>query len=113
MSKVAVLLLRGYRKKQKLCDAIRKIFFDLLQCRRDVMANVPAQSGDRFVLVQPFNDKEWLNQLSAVELSLCAHVAQVLRTSEAHQPLHYKDISLIHGSSDNARSKLDPLFQKK
>ena len=96
MSEVAVLLLRGYRKKQKLCDAIFQIVFDLLQSRRDVMANVPPQSGDRLFLRQSFNDEERLDQLSAIELSLRAQVAQVLGTSKTHQSLHYKDIPSNH-----------------
>src|SRR6266478_1216419 len=101
MSKVSVFLLCRYGKKQKLRDAIRKILFDLLQRRRDIMANVPAQAGDRLFLRQTFNHEEWLNQLRAVELSLRAQVAQVLRTSEAHQSLHYKDISFNHCRSQN------------
>src|SRR3979409_1568327 len=93
MSKVAILLCGRDWEKQKLGDAIRQVFFDLLQSRRNTMANVAAQSGDRFVLRQPFNHEDWLNQLSSVELSLRAQVAQVLRTSETHQSLHPKDIS--------------------
>jgi hypothetical protein len=36
------------------------------------MTKVPAQPGYRFFLRQPFDYEEWLNQLSAVELSLGA-----------------------------------------
>src|SRR5258706_12663784 len=108
MSKVSVFLLCRYGKKQKLRDAIRKILFDLLQRRRDIMANVPAQAGDRLFLRQTFNHEEWLNQLRAVELSLRAQVAQVLRTSEAHQSLHYKDISFSHRSESEPGADRGP-----
>src|SRR6266403_1395438 len=105
MSKVFVFLLCRYGKEQKLRDAIRKILFDLLQRRRDIMANVPAQSGDRLFLRKAFNHEEWLNQLRAVELSLRAQVAQVLRTSES---LHYKDISFSHRSESEPGADRGP-----
>src|SRR5712671_3562053 len=108
MSEFIVLLLSGDWKQQKLCDAIREISFDLLQRRSDIVANVPAQSGDRLFLPESFNHEEWLDQLSAIELSLGTQITQVLRTSEAHQSLHYKDISFSHCPESEPRADRRP-----
>jgi len=89
MIEVAVLLLNRYREKQKLGDPIGEIFFDLLLSRRHGMTNVAAQSGNWLFLGQAFDHKKRLNQLRAIELGLGAQVAQVLRTSQAHQSLHH------------------------
>src|SRR4030095_4196130 len=96
MTEVAVLFFGGDRKEEGLRDAIGEIFLDLFQSRRNAVTNIAAQSGDWLILRQPFNHKEWLNQLRAVKLSLRAQIAQVLGTSQAHQALHHSDISLSH-----------------
>src|SRR6185369_3652726 len=88
----ALLFLRRDGKKQKVQNAVLKIFFNLAQDRRAVMANVAAQTRYRFFLAQPFNDKKGLYQLSSIEFSLCAKIAQMRRASQTHQTLHHDSL---------------------
>src|ERR1700737_4846440 len=96
MSKAIVFFLRRHRKKQELSNAIGKILFDLLQRRRYPVANITPQSWNWLVAFQSLNDEQWLNQLGAIEFGLRAQIAQVLRSSQAHQTLHHRDISSSH-----------------
>ena len=43
--------LSRHRKKQKLRNTVVKIFFNLSQCRWDIMTDVAAQSGNRFLVL--------------------------------------------------------------
>ena len=75
--KATLFLVRRHGKQQELGHPIRQILFDLLQHRRDIMAEIAAQARDRLWLRQALNHKERLDQLGASEFSLGTEVAQM------------------------------------
>src|SRR5438105_14054295 len=97
MREAAFFLLSRHRKQKEVRNTGSQVLLDHLQSRRNVVAHVAAQSGNRLFLRKAFDHEEWLNQLRAIEFSFRAQVAQVWRRTQAHQTLHW-DISSSHCS---------------
>jgi hypothetical protein len=69
--------LGGYGKQDELRYARRQVALDLAQRMFNVLSRRAAQAADGRFAAQAFDGEKRLNQLSAVEFSLGAQIAQM------------------------------------